>query len=639
MRIALTAFIFLTAGAVHAQKISYPRDQIALQLGAIQMGYAVPFKPDLSNPLARQDALNALAQGRNALRATVDKPTINVKGFRDSPPAGSAEFRAQLDLAVQSLIDLLTQPPVGRIQGRVELAATAKFVPVSASLKAPPADWTIPLPYAVEAASGSQGPEGPEGPAGPQGAQGPQGPPGLAGAKGDKGDPGPPGAAGPAGPAGPTGPAGATGASGSQGPPGSTGPQGPPGAPGSGGTNIVLGGLWPAVGGGSGNAATTNFATVGGGLSNTNSGIAGTIGGGQFNQVLATNATVAGGAFNSSGAEGASVGGGLNNSILNSTSVITAFSVIAGGQYNEVLADSAAVGGGDANKALADLAVVAGGYSNTVRTFNAGTVGGGWVNTAAGFFGSTVGGGVENLAGATTANTIGATVSGGQSNQATGDFSAIPGGFNNLATGVGSFAAGLRGQATNDHSFVWGGSTNVDTISYTNNSFTVRAPGGVRFITSEAASNLTQTNGTNGVILLPGETAWASLSDSNSKTGIAPIQPRNVLAKLAALPVTTWSYKHNPDRKYIGPMAQDFHAAFGLGSDNTTINTLDSDGVIYAAIKGLLEEIELRDEKISHLEARSAREHSENRRLMEQLQSEIHSLRQQLGDMPPPIGR
>jgi hypothetical protein len=160
----------------------------------------------------------------------------------------------------------------------------------------------------------------------------------------------------------------------------------------------------------------------------------------------------------------------------------------------------------------------------------------------------------------------------------------------------------------------------VNTLSVANNSFTVRAPGGVRFITTTSSTNISTTNasGTNGVMLVANGTAWASLSDSNSKTDFEPIQPREILSKVAALPVTAWHYKHDPTRRYIGPMSQDFHAAFGLGSDDKTITTLDSDGVMYAAIQGLVAELGERD------------------RAIDELRSELRSLREQLQSVLPP---
>ena len=54
------------------------------------------------------------------------------------------------------------------------------------------------------------------------------------------------------------------------------------------------------------------------------------------------------------------------------------------------------------------------------------------------------------------------------------------------------------------------------------------------------------------------------------------------------MPITSWSYKaEEPSVRHIGPMAQDFYEAFGLGLDNKHITTIDEGGVALAAIQGL----------------------------------------------------
>jgi hypothetical protein len=77
-------------------------------------------------------------------------------------------------------------------------------------------------------------------------------------------------------------------------------------------------------------------------------------------------------------------------------------------------------------------------------------------------------------------------------------------------------------------------------------------------------------------------------SDRNVKAGFAPVDVEAVLAKVALLPLTTWHYTNDAAATpHLGPMAQDFHAAFGLGGDDKTITTVDADGVALAAIQGL----------------------------------------------------
>jgi uncharacterized coiled-coil protein SlyX len=67
-----------------------------------------------------------------------------------------------------------------------------------------------------------------------------------------------------------------------------------------------------------------------------------------------------------------------------------------------------------------------------------------------------------------------------------------------------------------------------------------------------------------------------------------------VLKTLAKVPVEKWNYLWESDDtvRHIGPMAQDFKAAFYPGRDDKTITTLEFDGVALAAIQGLNEMVE-----------------------------------------------
>src|SRR5262249_32767984 len=85
-----------------------------------------------------------------------------------------------------------------------------------------------------------------------------------------------------------------------------------------------------------------------------------------------------------------------------------------------------------------------------------------------------------------------------------------------------------------------------------------------------------------------------------------------VLEKVVALPIAIWNWKAQPAAiHHMGPMAQDFHAAFGLGEDDTHISTVDVEGVTLAAIQGLNAKLEARiaekDREIAELHQRMAR--------------------------------
>ncbi len=80
-------------------------------------------------------------------------------------------------------------------------------------------------------------------------------------------------------------------------------------------------------------------------------------------------------------------------------------------------------------------------------------------------------------------------------------------------------------------------------------------------------------------------------SDRDAKADFASVDAQEVLEKVAALPLQSWSYTNRPGVKHVGPMAQDFRAAFGLGEDDKHIATVDADGVALAAIQGLNQKV------------------------------------------------
>jgi len=94
-------------------------------------------------------------------------------------------------------------------------------------------------------------------------------------------------------------------------------------------------------------------------------------------------------------------------------------------------------------------------------------------------------------------------------------------------------------------------------------------------------------------------------SDRNLKTEFAAIDAAEVLRKVVALPITSWRYrKDEPVVRHIGPMAQDFHAAFGLWNSDTMIFPLDGSGVAMAAIQGLHARLVAAEEENAALRAR-----------------------------------
>src|SRR5262249_1837533 len=79
----------------------------------------------------------------------------------------------------------------------------------------------------------------------------------------------------------------------------------------------------------------------------------------------------------------------------------------------------------------------------------------------------------------------------------------------------------------------------------------------------------------------------AGTSDESLKENLVGVSPSAVLEKVVALPIARWNLKGDATTTHLGPMAQDFQAAFGLGADDRHIATVDAEGVALAAIQGL----------------------------------------------------
>ncbi len=97
----------------------------------------------------------------------------------------------------------------------------------------------------------------------------------------------------------------------------------------------------------------------------------------------------------------------------------------------------------------------------------------------------------------------------------------------------------------------------------------------------------------------------SQLSSRSAKEGFEVIDPTDLLARVARLPVGTWRYIAASDR-HLGPVAEDFHQAFGLGSTDKMIAPSDLAGVALAAVQALQNEVQQRDQQIAALERRLA---------------------------------
>lgn len=106
------------------------------------------------------------------------------------------------------------------------------------------------------------------------------------------------------------------------------------------------------------------------------------------------------------------------------------------------------------------------------------------------------------------------------------------------------------------------------------------------------------------------------ISDRNAKEHFAPVDPQAILARVAALAIETWNYKgQDPAVRHLGPMAQDFSAAFGVGQDDRHIHPLDANGVALAAIQGLHRLLQSQHAQIQALTAELTALQAEHRAL------------------------
>jgi trimeric autotransporter adhesin len=399
------------------------------------------------------------------------------------------------------------------------------------------------------------------------------------------------------------------------------------------------------ISGGRNNLIENNafLAAIGGGDSNTN----------QFN---APYSVIAGGLRNFANGPYSSVGGGEANLVGTGN-----HSTVAGGFGNTI-------GSADGYNSIA------GGFSNGIRGFivSTSTIGGGWGNLiydfSVGTGASTIAGGAFNEISIASGGAIG----GGTRNTVFGNGATVPGGTQNRAQGNNSFAAGQRAVALGEGTFVWAdSSTTNEFASSAANQFCIRAAGGVginrsplatlhvlsyRTSTVDNTATFMNTNlgssashiqygrtgdwyirsstNTGKVVLQdtggnvgvgttnPGEKlhvvgnifATGSItpnSDRHAKTDIEDIDSSAILDRVTALPIKQWRFKTEAEGvKHVGPMAQDFHAAFGLGARETAIATVDADGVALAAIQAINQKLEQqmrrRDERIAALETELA---------------------------------
>jgi hypothetical protein len=333
------------------------------------------------------------------------------------------------------------------------------------------------------------------------------------------------------------------------------------------------------------------------------------------------------------GVRGATIAGGGRDEpgLTRPNRVLADFGTIGGGYNNIASGVGATVTGGESNQASGTLAV-ASGFDNIASGFASSVVG--FQNEASGDF-AAVTGGASNLAAGNGSVVFGgfrneargtdSIVQAGNNNEAIGSAASVAGGRVNRAGGDYSFAAGSHARVrdaaqagevpgvtcnvgTNcgdEGTFIWGDSQSTSFTSTGPNQFLLRAAGGLWFGTNSVpsipAGRFINTS-TNAHLTTGG--VWTNNSSAAAKENFEPVNGADVLARLAALPITSWSYRaEDPSVRHMGPTAQDFHAAFGLGADDTSLSTIDPAGVALAAIQELARVTDELKARVAELEA------------------------------------
>jgi hypothetical protein len=354
------------------------------------------------------------------------------------------------------------------------------------------------------------------------------------------------------------------------------------------------------IGGGLGNTIQANAieSTIGGGNQNTipNGANDSAVGGGYLNISSSPFATVGGGYDNNASGTGSFVGGGgidgyPNDEYFGNTASGAA-STVAGGFLNLASGDYATVPGGAGNTASGNYATVPGGDGNTALgscSFAAGEFT--YANDNNSFIWGDgtrdgVSQGIDTFTVLATGGVFFLTTTNGNvvevDNTGDLDFGSITRQMINLyGTNYGIGVQDDDEYFRTAGEFWWyNGGTN-------NNAFG-NSGGGTALMRLGSTGSLiiAGTFTANGGVLLT--------SDRNLKENFKPVDSQAVLAKVASLPVTEWNYKaESKASQHIGPMAQDFQAAFGLdGADDKHISVVDEGGVALAAIQGLNQKLE-----------------------------------------------
>ena len=323
---------------------------------------------------------------------------------------------------------------------------------------------------------------------------------------------------------------------------------------------------------------------------------------------------------------------GYNTKASGTTATAMGYSTTASGFASTAMGIST-IASGDYSTAMGDYDTASGQYStamgyssiasgNTSIAMGNHTIANNNFTTSMGFY-ATASGLVSTAMGIhTTASGYASTASGFYTT-ASGNYSTAMG-TTTSASGSSSTAIGNCVSTNNENGscIIGDSSTSTVTNSSAANQMMMRFNGGYKLYSNSAL--------TSGVYMNSGVNGWSNISDRNRKHNFSPVDGEELLRKIRTIPITEWSYKGtDPSIRYIGPMAQDFYAAFHLGgTDSLGINSISIDGVNMAAIQALEKrtaELQKATAKIAELEKQTS-ELQEARKKISALESSLDKL-------------
>lgn len=416
----------------------------------------------------------------------------------------------------------------------------------------------------------------------------------------------------------------------------------------SGGKNNTATDKNNTIGGGENNRTQYDYSTIAGGKNNLTGDVGTFIGGGQNNSAYGVNSSIGGGNNNNTAGDNGAIAGGKRN--VTDAAALNSF--IGSGDSNYIYATHGVISGGYRNiiNPNAFYSSIGGGANNLIEKTHS-FIGGGINNWSRGLYSSVLGGNSNEAGGDYS------TVLNGSANVAGGSYSLSAGkNCENQHNYVAMFTDGQTERFNSRVSsqfmirmtngmFITQEDTSsinegfvqirsraalpnllIDQVNTTANYARIRlrtiqnktnywdiaaqsvsgefniyrnGTGDVLSLTPTSATNLLLMS--NGARLTTGGT-WTNSSDRNVKDKIEQIDENYILSQLVKMPVTMWHYKtEQPEVMHIGPMAQDFKAAFNVGDSDRSIATVDADGINMAAIKALYHQLQSANAEIEKL--------------------------------------